>query len=248
MSADVTPYVSLITEEWGNSPNFMATVALNVQPFADITAVLNTYPGLYDLDIAVGQQLDYVGQWIGQSRYVSTPLVGVYFSFDETGVGYDQGLIWSSGEPLSGLTALPDDIYYLLLKARIAANHWDGTIPGAYAIWNSLFSPEGYQIVIQDNQDMTMTIGMIGANNNPTFLALFTGGYLDLRPAGVLIDGYVFPSGNGPFFGFDVENSAISGWDVGYIEVTMIPGFTYLYTEGGVELTTESGAVLETEG
>ena len=248
MSADITPYLSLITSEHASAPNFVASVGVSVQPFADILTVLNSFPNLYDLDNAEGQQLDVVGQWIGVSRYVSTPIAGVYFSFDTLNIGFDQGLILGPGDPVSGLTALPDDIYILLIKAKIIANHWDGTIPGAYAAWNDLFQPEGYQIVIQDNGDMTMTMGLVTSAINPTFAALFTGGYLDLRPAGVLIDGYVFPSGPGPFFGFDVENSVIAGFDVGYLAVTSIPSETLLYTEGGIELTTEGGIGLTTEG
>ena len=219
MSASITPYTDLITENWGNSPNFLATVALNVQPFADITASLETYPGLYSLPNAIGQQLDVVGQWVGVSRFVATPLTDVYFSFDIAGLGFDQGVIFAPGDPVSGLTALPDDIFLLLIQAKIVANHWNGTVSGAYEAWNSLFASQGIQIIIQDNGDMTMTLGLVGVNNNPVFYQLLIGGYLDLRPAGVLIDGYVTPSETGPFFGFDVENSVISGFDVGSFAV-----------------------------
>jgi len=219
MSGDVTPYTSLITSEHADKPNFMATVAASCQPFADIMAVLNSYPSVYDLDNAQGSQLDVIGQWVGASRYVSSPLTGVYFSFDTANLGFDEGLIWSSGEPLTGLIALPDDIYKLLIRARIVANHWNGTIPSAYTAWNDLFESSGYQIIIQDNGDMTMTLGLVSNSINPTFHQLFIGGYLDLRPAGVLINGYITPSAEAPFFGFDVENSTISGFDVGAFAV-----------------------------
>ena len=215
MAGDVIPYLNLITSEHAQRYKFVASVLESVQPFADVTAVLNSIPTLYDLDNAVGEQLDIIGQWVGVSRYVSTPLTNVYFSLDTVGLGLDQGLIWSPGEPLTGLTALPDDIYKLLIRAKIVANHWDGTIPNAYAVWNVLFANQGYQIVIQDNGDMTMLLGLVSNSIDPTFFQLFIGGYLDLRPAGVAISGYITPSAPAPFFGLDVENSVISGLDVG---------------------------------
>lgn len=221
MSADVSPYTDLITSEHADKPNFMATITASLQSAADIVAVAQGISDKFDLDQAVGKQLDILGEWIGISRNVKTELTGVYFSFDTQGVGFDEGLIWSEGEPLTGLTELPDDIYLMLLKAKIAANQWDGTIPGAYEAWDTLLEPYGFHILIQDNGDMSMTLALASTSINPTFKELFIGGYLDLRPATVRIDGYLTPSVTGtPFFGFDVENDAIAGFDVGAFAVS----------------------------
>jgi hypothetical protein len=139
-----------------------------------------------------------------------------YFSFDEAGLGFDQGTWLGPFDPTSGLVALPDAQYRILLYATIAANNWDGTIPGAYNAWNTIFEPLGYSILIQDNQDMTMDIALIGPAPDAVTLALFTGGYLSLVPAGVGITNYYLPSIPGdPVFGMDAENSSISGFDVG---------------------------------
>lgn len=234
MSSDVAPYTGLITSEHADKPCFVATVAASVQPLADLLDTLSGLPAAFDLDTAVGAQLDIVGQWVGRSRNVSTALTGVYFSFDTLGLGFDQGVIWGPGDPLTGLIALPDDIYRLVLKAKIAANQWDGTVPGAYTAWNTLFAPEGFQILIQDNGDMTMTLALVGAINNPTFQGLFSGGYLDLRPSGVRITGYLFPSADAPLFGLDVDNAAIAGFDVSAwaVSTPVAP----LSTEGGFYL------------
>ena len=234
MSGDVTPYTGLITSEHANKPKFVATVTASVQPLADLLDAFNSLPAAFDIDQAVSVQLDIVGQWVGASRNVSTALTGVYFSFDTIGLGFDQGVIWAPGEPLTGLIALPDDIYRLMLKAKIAANQWDGTVPGAYEAWNTLFAAEGFQILIQDNGDMSMTLALIGAINNPVFQGLFSGGYLDLRPSGVRINGYYFPSADAPLFGLDVENSAISGFDMAAWAVSS--PVAPLSTEGGFYL------------
>jgi hypothetical protein len=215
MAAQLSDYTSLITSEH-QQPKFLAMVSLLAQWAVDRRNLLASIPGLYDIDVAVGQQLDRVGEWVGISRNLPLPLTNVYFSFDADGLGFDGGTWKGPFDPTTGLVALPDDQYRILLYAKIAANNWDGTVPGAYTAWNTIFAPLGYSILISDNQDMTMDIVLVGPQPDAVTLALFTGGFLNLRPAGVGINNYYLPSvPDSPVFGFDVETSAISGFDVG---------------------------------
>ncbi|WP_144156567.1 DUF2612 domain-containing protein [Paraburkholderia sp. BCC1885] len=216
MTVQLSQYTSLITSEHNEKPRFMAMVSLLGQWAVDRQNMLASIPGLFDIDDAVGQQLDWVGQWVGVSRNLSIPLTGVYFSFDTSGLGFDQGTWLGPFDPTTGLVSLPDNAYRTLLYAVIAANNWDGTVPGAYTAWNTIFEPLGYSILIEDGQDMTMTVALIGPTPDAVTLALFTGGYLNLRPAGVGITFYYTQSvPDVPIFGFDAENSSISGFDVG---------------------------------
>jgi len=216
MTVQLSQYTSLITSEHNEKPRFMAMVSLLGQWAVDRRNMLASIPGLFDIDDAVGQQLDWVGQWVGVSRNLSLPLTGVYFSFDTAGLGFDQGTWLGPFDPTTGLVSLPDNAYRTLLYAVIAANNWDGTVPGAYTAWNTIFEPLGYSILIEDGQDMTMTVALIGPTPDAVTLALFTGGYLNLRPAGVGITFYYTQSvPDVPIFGFDAENSSISGFDVG---------------------------------
>jgi hypothetical protein len=147
--ATLDDYLSLITAEHNQRDRFMRTVALSVQPYVDGINVANSLIGLFDLDTAVGQALDFLGQWVGVTRNVSIAL-DIYFAFDEARVGFDQGLWIQPYETANQNVALDDDHYRLLLRGRIASNFWDGTIPGAYNAWNTLFAGTGYQILIQD--------------------------------------------------------------------------------------------------
>jgi hypothetical protein len=62
-----------------------------------------------------------------------------------------------------------------------------------------------------------MALALTGPVPDAVTLALFTGGYLDIKPAGVRINDYFTPVvPNTPYFGYGVENSNISGWGVGY--------------------------------
>jgi hypothetical protein len=216
MTAQLTDYTSLITSEHQSAPRYMAMVSLLAQWAVDRRSLLASIPELYDIDTAVGQQLDRVGEWVGVSRKLSLPLTGVYFSFDAAGLGFDQGTWLGPFDPTSGLVSLPDDQYRILLYATIAANNWDGTVPTAYTAWNTIFAPLGYSILIEDNQNMTMDVVLVGPSPDAVTLALFTGGYLNLRPAGVGINNYYLPSVPGsPVFGMDVETASIAGFDVG---------------------------------
>ena len=208
-------YTSLITSEHADKPNFMAMIALTTQPFIDQQVALQSMPALFDLDEAVGQQLDMTGQWIGQSRELEVPLTDVYFSFDTVGLGFDEGVWLGPFDPTTELDVLPDDIYRTLLYAKVGNNKWDSTIPDAYSFMAGLFPGSTFFII--DNQDMTMYLGLINSGTiSAAAYALFTGNYLDVVPMGVGLLGYIEPSVAGaPVFGFDAENSTISGFDVG---------------------------------
>lgn len=213
--ADLSDYTGLITSEHNQRPKFMAVVGALAQPMVELMSLLGGMPDKFDLDLAVGVQLDDVGRWVGISRRVATPLTGVYFSFDTVGVGFDQGSWKGPFDPDTGLTLLDDDTYRLVLRAKIGANHWDGTLESSAAILNSIFSG-GTFVFIQDNQDMSMTIGVAGEVPSAVFLALLEGGYIPLKPEGVRVNYVIVTSVDGePVFGFDVENQFIAGLDVG---------------------------------
>ncbi len=217
-------YLALITSEHSDKPKFEATVGATVAPLARIQEVLGSLVQEFDIDSAVGVQLDIIGQWVGRSRRIDTPLVGVYFSWDDTvSSGFDSGIWKGPYDPDSGLVDLPDDAYRLLLKAKVAANNWDGTIPQAYEIWTTAFGTDTY-LLIQDNQNMTMTVGIAGFPLSVVEKALLINGYIPLKPEGVRIDYYAITPEAGPLFMFDVEPSAgAAGWDAGQWAEYLIP-------------------------
>ncbi len=211
--AEIKDYLDLIPAEHRDKPNFTAMVSYNVQPSVVIQNILLSLIPKYDIDLAEGTQLDDIGYWVGVSRNIAVPVSGVFFSWDgDPSVGWEYGVWQPNGAPTE-VTSLPDDVYKTVLKARIAANHWDGTIEGAYKIWDELFT--NITILIQDNHNMTMYMAFVGGIVDSLTLALITGGYIPLKPEGVRIAAYFVAVDDGPVFSWDLDSPTLQGWDQG---------------------------------
>lgn len=208
-------YLALVTSQHIDRPKFMASLRAALEQVQASVELLDDISEAFDIDTAIGWQLDILGEWIGRSRFIGVPIAGVYFSWDDTAaVGWDSGVWKGEFDPASGLTTLPDDSYRTLLKAKIAANRWDGTIPGAYEVWAGAFGTGNY-LLIQDNQDMSMTVGIVGPPMSAVTKALLTGGYIPLKPEGVRVN-YVVSPDTGPLFAWDVVNGVtLDGWETG---------------------------------
>lgn len=209
-------YLDLITSAFRQKPKFVATVTLDTSVQVRVQELLASMIPKFDVDDAVGAQLDIIGKWVGVSRNIAIPIpsTGIYFKWDGTDdtVGWDFGSWRDANQPVD-ITSLPDDAYRTLLRAKIAANKWDGTTDGAYAIWDEIFP--NFTILIQDNQNMTYAIAIAGGIVDSLTLALLTGGYIPLKPEGVLVDYYYVSIDAGKVFGWDVESTVLGGWDDG---------------------------------
>lgn len=182
----VEQYLALITSEHRDRPKFAATVKATVSPLAKIQEVLRGMIPAYDVDEAIGSQLDAVALWIGVPRTVPIPITGYYFTWDDVvSDGWDNGVWKGIGDPDSGFVTLPDDLYRIVLRSKIAANQWKGDIPGAYNILAEAFGA-GDNITITDNQNMSMTVKIKSGALPAVKQALLTQGVIPIKPAGVV--------------------------------------------------------------
>lgn len=212
----MSEYTDLITSQHADKPKFRALVETGTRPFAAVTEAARALSQAFDLDAAVGAQLDVVGQWVGLSRYARVTITGVYFSWDTAALGWDQGAWQGPFDPSEGLAAMDDETYRLMIRAKIGANHWDGTLPSYQSIMAQVFAGSGTVAFAVDNQDMSMSVCFAGAQPSALLTGLIKGGAFPLKPAGVRIAGYFISSVIGaPFFGFDIASPYIRGWDQG---------------------------------
>ena len=191
--ANVDTYLALIPSANADKPKFRALVAARVQPWVDLINFLESLPQKFDLDIASGEQLDFVGQWVGISRAVRVPLAPTFFSWDDPEnvevTGWNVGIWRLPFAPLIGVTLLPDDIYRLLLRAKIALNKWDGSLKQLSEVFTVLFAPATVEIT--DGLDMSVSVSVTGTPSSALFKQIVENGYLPLKPAGVSIE-YTF--------------------------------------------------------
>ena len=190
--ATTAGYLSRITSEHRNKTRFVATVTACVSPFARVQEVLRGLTVQFDLDTAVGVQLDILGKWIGETREISEPIEDVFFSWrGSVAEGWRQGSWRGAYNPDTGVTVLDDDAFRALLKGKALANIWKGTIAGAYASLEAAVGNPG-SILITDHCDMTMSVGVQVGVFSTTEEAIIKRGYIPIRPAGVLANYYDF--------------------------------------------------------
>lgn len=178
-------YLDLIPAPNSIQPNFMAWVGANFELFINGQNVLNSMIAAFNIDNAVGVQLDVIGAILGRARLVD--------------------FIPSGGaDPV-----LSDDNYRIVLKAKIIQNLWKGTKEEIYNFWQIFFPTT--PVLIVDNQDMSMDVLVIGMAPGIQ-QELVENGYFVPKPAGVRIN-YTFSTD--PIFAFDYDTDYLKGWDLG---------------------------------
>lgn len=182
MTSSTEYFTGLITSEHQEKEKFVQTVSLSCQGFADQIALCGIAASLYDLDRAVGVQLDAVGLWVGVTRLVAID-ANVYFSWDTDRVGWDQGIWWQVGDAESTVTQLSDADFRNLIRLKILCNNSDGTLPTATKILEQA-DPNGNATVRAVEGDMTVTFSISGEISY-TAINIISGGYIPIKAAGV---------------------------------------------------------------
>ncbi|EOU9587800.1 DUF2612 domain-containing protein [Klebsiella aerogenes] len=251
----MSKYTDRISNYHAGKPKFFAHVDLSTRPLIDISQTMTGMISAFDIDTAVGKQLDILGEWIGRKRRVNTPISGVYFSWDTEKLGWDQGVWQGPFDPDDGFLDLSDEVYRLVLKVKIAINHWNGQNDTLPPILDSALAGSGIRMAIIDNQDMSISIWILGdpaavmsetdrlildsAVNSGPFIKLppgyvpsrydanpldqvnselwwaIRGGYMTIKAAGVRVKEIETTSDGYQFFGFDIDNEFIAGFDQG---------------------------------
>ena len=218
-SPDPDYYLKFITSQYQNSPNFLAwtrgfleiiqsimKLAVNLPYYFSFSRIVDKASGAYipgaltvesgdyvfeEMDAAIGNQLDVLGEILGVGRVIDF-------------------------KPTDGSSStLDDETYRILLKNKVLRNHWDGKAASIQEAWSNLFP--GGKIIVQDNQNMTVDVTITGGFSQ-LIIDLIEHDYIVPRPQGVLMNYYVgtvSPS-NLPFFGFDRDDTYVSGFDKGH--------------------------------
>lgn len=216
----ISDYESLITSQHRDKPRFMAMVAAVVAPYVDMQETAAALPAAFDLDNAVGKQLDIIGEWVGLSRVLKVAVEMRFFGFDDTpnGLPFGEkdnpsvgGRFRESYELDQETTVLIDPEYRFALRAKIAANNTDGTLDSLQSVLSLIIS--GGRAVVDDHGDMTVSYGL-GKQLTYNERVLVSAGGLLPKPAGVKLRRVVtFPPTG--FFGFAGQEGALPFGEAG---------------------------------
>jgi hypothetical protein len=216
--ADSNEYTALIAGHWAQKEKFQQWIYELTEPFRIARErFVQMAVDSFDLDKAVGAQLDAVGARIGLARSLPIAIPDVFFALDDVdGIGLDLGVWLTKLDTTTALVTMSDNVYRMALKAKVQLNHYDGTLSKIVDVLLSLFDAfqsENALIDIVDSQDMQININVVKANINPILLALLEQRFLDTVAAGVSVN---FVDGVFPSFGFDQSDALVKGWDRGH--------------------------------
>lgn len=184
--ADIQKYIDLITSQHKDKPKFIAWLTAHLDIADDAKSLLDALDNYFDIDSAVGTQLDILGEKIGRARVLTF-------------------------QPTDGSSpVLEDEMYRLILKAKIAQNQWDGTINQIYDLWYSIF--DQVYLVLKDNQNMTLDVLILGLSTDLE-KDLVANGYIIPKPQGVKIN-YAYSATE--IFAYGMDNDNFKGYGEGY--------------------------------
>lgn len=198
-------YLKLITSQHRDKPKYMAMVMALLRPSDDIFALAATMDDEFDVMLATGIQEDIVGILVGANRTLDF-------------------------QPDKGLSPILDNAAYrILLQAKIAQNMWKGGIMDLRDLWTTLF---GEGIIIQDNQDMTIDVVVIGSSFDQIVRNMIQKGMIVPKPQSVKLTTYFSDQ---QVFGYDMETNTIRGYDeANWVEDRPKDSFAYDYDEANL--------------
>lgn len=136
----VAYYTNLLIIQYHNQPKAQATIAALIRELTSSAVMLDVRDG-YDLETAVGHQLDILGKYIGIDRFYEGQILDGYFAFTnynevvipDTKRGFDDytdfpsnnGRFLTYHDVLGVGLRLGDDDYRFILKLKILQNNID---------------------------------------------------------------------------------------------------------------------------
>jgi hypothetical protein len=188
--ASQNEYTELIAGAHREKPRFTEWVYQLTEPVAEARSRMKQFVRDFDIDYAVGSQLDAVGVRVGETRKLALKITDVFFAFDDVdGVGFDLGVWQTARDDAYGITVLSDEIYRIVLKAKAAINQYTGRNEDLMALIDQISTAFGVttaQIAYVDTQDMRITVYIDKSRVPPIVWQILSNRIIALNNAGVL--------------------------------------------------------------
>lgn len=160
----------LITDQFRDKPVFNKFLELLLSPNMELQEVFRQLMQERSLDTAVGAQLDLLGELVGQPRTLINADLFTFFGFlgnisaDSFGDLNDPsvGSVWWDGEQSTrGNITLNDDLYRLLIRAKIAKNVTRATPEDLMRFANFVFSTHSSTVIEEGGASFRIMIGRL---------------------------------------------------------------------------------------
>lgn len=211
-------YKKLLIIQYSDKPNALAQIELTMSKLEEVYDLALSLEQAFDLDQAVGKQLDILGKIVGINRSVPFAVPKNYFGFSDNST-----TAWPMGNkfienfvsyPLKNKFEIPytsgelnDYNYRFFIKAKIIKNNSKGTMIDTnnlsiQSTIDYLFNNTGYVV---DNKDMSFNL-YINQNFDLSMIQYINQLNLIPRPQGVKMNILIqYVEDN--TFGFNVNNT-----------------------------------------
>lgn len=207
-----------IYAQYRDKPKAVAWYAIARKLGGDISAAAEAVRKSYDIDTAVGDQLDVIGRIVVAPRsFVGNVLMnpGLFALTDGDEFG-DEGAMFSA-LTINQDAELSDELYRLVIRAKIAKNNGDATIENILQAINFLL-PGADVIRVTDGEDMSFSIEFAGAISNLERYALLNADLVP-KPQAVRFSGFLESFGISEFGDIDAEFGDTDAEFTGFIGV-----------------------------
>lgn len=221
--ADIERYLNRIEIQHRLRPKFIALATDLLERLDSAHDIMKQVPSLYNVNTAVGEQLDKIGEMIGIIRKDIPELV--------------PGITPEDIED--------DELFRTIILSKIAQDNWDGTNEGLNEIWETT-AARSFEIVLKDNQNMSIDVTIMG-DVDDAVATLLDNEYIVPKPMGVSIDTFIHVDND---YSLTKIYSGVALYGVGtnYLGETTQPDLTDLnplYDETNALLLDENGEFLE---
>src|SRR5690606_5615750 len=145
-----------VTEQFIGAPVFDKYLQLLIADSLELQSVLKDLMEKRGLDTATGVNLDIIGNIVGQPRVLVDADLLTFFGFQGHWNADSYGNIndplvgstwWDGRATMTGNITLADDLYRLIIKAKIAKNVTNATPEDVMRFANFIFSTNGSTVV-----------------------------------------------------------------------------------------------------
>lgn len=168
MSALIDNYRNLLIIQYADKPKAKKHIEAILSEVEKVYNLANSFENAFDLDLAVGKQLDILGKIVGISRIV-VAIPKKYFGFSDYEYSYPMGdkFLTVVSYPMRDKFEIPysssllnDYLYRFFIKAKVIKNYAKATMIdenklSIQDVIDYLFQGKAYVV---DNLDMTMSI------------------------------------------------------------------------------------------